>query len=176
MPVAELKKGALTLAGFLDALRDEGKITEADCATALRSSQAAEHQGKHILEILADSEFVDLQDNGRPLDVEQLTMALARQSGQPYYRIDPLKVDVAQSDGCLECRETGFVGREGIYEVLPFTESLFRFADDKADLPGLRRQAYKEGMLSLRLSGAHKVASGLTTINEVLRVTPDMQE
>lgn len=96
MPVAELKKGALTLAGFLDALRDEGKITEADCATALRSSQAAEHQGKHILEIVADFEFVDLQDNGRPLDVEQLTMALARQSGQPYYRIDPLKVDVAQ--------------------------------------------------------------------------------
>lgn len=92
MPVAELKKGALTLAGFLDALRDEGKITEADCATALRSSQAAEHQGKHILEIVADFEFVDLQDNGRPLDVEQLTMALARQSGQPYYRIDPLKV------------------------------------------------------------------------------------
>ena len=44
MPVAELKKGALTLAGFLDALRDEGKITEADCATALRSSPAAEHQ------------------------------------------------------------------------------------------------------------------------------------
>ena len=92
----------------------------------------------------------------------------------------PWKVDLpknaAQSDGCLECRETGFVGREGIYEVLPFTESLFRFADDKADLPGLRRQAYKEGMLSLRLSGAQKVASGLTTINEVLRVTPDMQE
>jgi general secretion pathway protein E len=96
MPVAELKKGALTLAGFLDALRDEGKITEADCATALRSSQAAEHQGKHILEIVADFEFVDLQDNGRPLDVEQLTMALARQSGQPYYRIESLKVDVAQ--------------------------------------------------------------------------------
>ena len=117
MSVAELKKGALTLAGFLDALRDEGKITEADCATVLRSSQAAEHQGKHILEIVADFEFVDLQDNGRPLDVEQLTMALARQSGQPHYRIDPLKVDVAQ-----------------------------------------------------------KVASGLTTINEVLRVTPDMQE
>ena len=97
MPVAELKKGALTLAGFLDALRDEGKITEADCATVLRNSQAAEHQGKHILEIVAD-------------------------------------------------------------------------------LPGLRRQAYQEGMLSLRFSGAQKVASGLTTINEVLRVTPDMQE
>jgi general secretion pathway protein E len=59
--------------------------------------------------------------------------------------------------------------------VMPFTESLFRFADDKADLSELRRQAYKEGMLSLRLSGAQKVAAGLTTVTEVLRVTPDMQ-
>ena len=58
---------------------------------------------------------------------------------------------------------------------MPFTESLFRFADDKADLPELRRLTYKEGMLSLRLSGAQKVAAGLTTVTEVLRVTPDMQ-
>ncbi|CAN0149034.1 unnamed protein product [Discosporangium mesarthrocarpum] len=75
--------------------------------------------------------------------------------------------------GCLECRETGFLGREGIYEVMPFTESLQQFADDKAALPDLRRQAYREGMLSLRLSGAQKVAAGLTTVNEVLRVTPE---
>jgi len=85
----------------------------------------------------------------------------------------PKKAAIAE--GCLECRETGFLGREGIYEVMPFTESLFRFADDKADLPELRRLAYKEGMLSLRLSGAQKVAAGLTTVTEVLRVTPDMQ-
>ena len=81
----------------------------------------------------------------------------------------------AIAEGCLEIRETGFLGREGIYEVMPFTESLFRFADDKADLPELRRLTYKEGMLSLRLSGAQKVAAGLTTVTEVLRVTPDMQ-
>jgi len=85
----------------------------------------------------------------------------------------PRKAAIAE--GCLECRETGFLGREGIYEVMPFTESLYRFADDKSDLPALRKQAYKEGMLSLRLSGAQKVAAGLTTVNEVLRVTPDMQ-
>ncbi|HCA35666.1 MAG TPA: type II secretion system protein E [Gammaproteobacteria bacterium] len=85
----------------------------------------------------------------------------------------PKKAAIAE--GCLEIRETGFLGREGIYEVMPFTESLFRFADDKADLPELRRLAYKEGMLSLRLSGAQKVAAGLTTVTEVLRVTPDMQ-
>ena len=75
--------------------------------------------------------------------------------------------------GCLECRETGFMGREGIYEVMPFSESLQQLADDKSNLPDLRRQAYKDGMLSLRMSGAQKVASGMTTINEVLRVTPD---
>ena len=85
----------------------------------------------------------------------------------------PKKAAIAE--GCLECRETGFLGREGIYEVMPFTKSLLRFADDKADLPELRRLAYKEGMLSLRLSGAQKVAAGLTTVTEVLRVTPDMQ-
>ena len=85
----------------------------------------------------------------------------------------PKKAAIAE--GCLEIRETGFLGREGIYEVMPFTESLFRFADDKADLPELLRLTYKEGMLSLRLSGAQKVAAGLTTVTEVLRVTPVMQ-
>lgn len=79
----------------------------------------------------------------------------------------------AEAKGCLECRETGFKGREGIYEVMPFTESLQKFADNKSDLPALRRQAYKDGMLSLRLSGAQRVAAGLTTTNEILRVTPE---
>ncbi|MEX0963155.1 MAG: GspE/PulE family protein [Pseudohongiellaceae bacterium] len=78
--------------------------------------------------------------------------------------------------GCLECRETGFKGREGIYEVMPFTEPLQRLSDDKGDLPALRKQAYKEGMLSLRLSGAQKVAAGLTTVKEILRVTPENKD
>ncbi len=74
------------------------------------------------------------------------------------------------STGCLECRETGFKGRQGIYEVMPMTETLQRFADAKSDLPKLRQEAWKEGMRSLRLSGAQKVAAGLTTVSEVLRV------
>jgi general secretion pathway protein E len=81
--------------------------------------------------------------------------------------------NAADAKGCLECRETGFKGREGIYEVMPFTESLQKFADNKSDLPALRRQAYKDGMLSLRLCGAQRVAAGLTTTNEILRVTPE---
>ena len=80
---------------------------------------------------------------------------------------------VSSSVGCLECRETGFKGRQGIYEVMPMTETLQCFADEKSDLPKLRQEAYKEGMRSLRLSGAQKVAAGLTTVIEVLRVTPE---
>jgi len=75
--------------------------------------------------------------------------------------------------GCLNCRETGFKGRQGIYEVMPFTETLAQYAQNKDDLPELRKTAYKEGMRSLRLSGAQKVASGLTTVNEILRVAPE---
>ncbi len=81
--------------------------------------------------------------------------------------------NACESVGCLECRQTGFRGREGIYEVMPFSETLQKFADDKADLPELRKQAYKEGMMSLRLSGAQKVAAGTTTVEEILRVTPE---
>ena len=81
--------------------------------------------------------------------------------------------NACESIGCLECRQTGFRGREGIYEVMPFSETLQKFADDKSDLPELRKQAYKEGMMSLRLSGAQKVAAGTTTVEEILRVTPE---
>jgi len=85
----------------------------------------------------------------------------------------PLPKQVYEPAGCQECRETGFKGRQGIYEVMPFSEALQEYAEDKGDLPRLRLHAYKEGMRSLRLSGALKVAAGLTTINEVLRVAPE---
>jgi general secretion pathway protein E len=82
---------------------------------------------------------------------------------------------VYEPAGCLECRETGFKGRQGIYEMMPYTETLHAFAGAVDDLPSLKRQAYKEGMCSLRLSGAQKVAAGMTSILEVLRVAPESQ-
>ena len=74
--------------------------------------------------------------------------------------------------GCLECRDTGFYGRIGLYEVMTLTESLQEQIKDAADVDSMRRQAMKEGMRTLRLAGAQKVGAGLTTINEVLRVVP----
>ena len=58
---------------------------------------------------------------------------------------------------------------------MPFTPALQEYAEDRGDLPRLRLHAYKEGMRSRRLSGALKVAAGITTVNEVLRVAPESQ-
>ncbi|MEA3299943.1 MAG: GspE/PulE family protein [Pseudomonadota bacterium] len=81
--------------------------------------------------------------------------------------------EVYQPAGCLECRNTGYLGRVGIYEIMPMGESLRALVSADFDLPRLRAQAMKEGMRSLRLAGALKVAAGITAIEEILRVTPD---
>jgi general secretion pathway protein E len=74
--------------------------------------------------------------------------------------------------GCLECRMTGYMGRVGIYETLTLTNELKRFITAETDLVALQEKAYKEGMKPLRISGALKVAAGLTTIDEVLQTAP----
>lgn len=74
--------------------------------------------------------------------------------------------------GCLECRNTGYLGRQGIYEIMMMSDSLTQKITDKCDIIALRKHAMKEGMKSLRLSGAQKVAAGQTTVEEVLRVAP----
>jgi general secretion pathway protein E len=74
--------------------------------------------------------------------------------------------------GCLECRMTGYMGRIGIYETLVMNGELRKALTAQTDLDGLRERAYREGMKPLRLSGAMKIAAGLTTIDEVLTVAP----
>ncbi len=74
--------------------------------------------------------------------------------------------------GCLECRETGFLGRTGIYEMLTLTPAFKALITDEADPAHLRETAIRDGMLPLRLSGAQKIAQGLTTPDEVLKVAP----
>jgi len=79
---------------------------------------------------------------------------------------------VYQPVGCLECRNTGYRGRIGIYEVLMLSSDVKRLINEATDISKVREQAYKEGMRPLRISGALKVASGLTTLDEVMRVAP----
>ncbi len=77
--------------------------------------------------------------------------------------------------GCLDCRMTGFRGRSGIYEVLLLTPGVKRLINAEADIARIREQGYKDGMKSLRISGAMKVAAGATTFEEVLKVAPPHQ-
>jgi general secretion pathway protein E len=78
--------------------------------------------------------------------------------------------------GCLECRMTGFMGRVGIYETLLFTSPVKALVSAKADLAAIREQGFKEGMKSLRISGAMKVGAGFTTMDEVLKVAPPVRD
>ena len=80
--------------------------------------------------------------------------------------------DIYKAVGCLECRNTGFMGRIGIYEVLLMTPEIRRLIVADADLAAITAEAYKSGMKPLRLSGAMKVAQGITTLEEVLKVAP----
>jgi general secretion pathway protein E len=77
--------------------------------------------------------------------------------------------------GCVECRNTGYLGRIGLYELLSCSESLRALLVRSPELGPLRAQAIKDGMKPLRLAGAIKVAEGVTTLDEVLRATPDPQ-
>ncbi len=77
--------------------------------------------------------------------------------------------------GCLECRNTGYLGRVGLYELLAVSPALRTLIGDAAALDALRAQAVRDGMRPLRLAGALKVAGGLTALEEVLRATPAPQ-
>ncbi|HCV78313.1 MULTISPECIES: GspE/PulE family protein [Pseudomonadaceae] len=87
----------------------------------------------------------------------------------------PLPTGAMQPVGCPECRDTGYRGRAGVYEILTLSDSLRELVTADTDITALRRQAFKEGMRSLRLSGAQKIAAGFTTVEEVLRVTPQSE-
>ena len=80
-------------------------------------------------------------------------------------------VSLQEGLGCARCRKTGYSGRTGIYEVLPYTEALRALTTSEADTEALRTQAHKEGMHSLRESAVSKMLDGQTTYKEVLRVT-----
>ncbi len=80
--------------------------------------------------------------------------------------------EVMGAVGCLECRMTGYFGRIGLYEIMTMTPGLRRLIVPGCDDARLREQAFKDGMKPLRVSGAMKVAAGVTTAEEVVKVAP----
>ncbi|MEK7557618.1 MAG: GspE/PulE family protein [Patescibacteria group bacterium] len=75
--------------------------------------------------------------------------------------------------GCKQCNNSGYKGRIGIYEVLEITEELSELILKKANPLELKRQAIKQGMLTIVEDGFIKAKNGITTIEEIMRVTKD---
>ncbi|HSG88968.1 MAG TPA: GspE/PulE family protein [Pseudomonadales bacterium] len=74
--------------------------------------------------------------------------------------------------GCEKCRETGYMGRVGLYELLLVNDMVKPAITDSCDIEELRKASIREGMRTLRLSGALQIGRGMTTVEEVLRVVP----
>jgi len=83
----------------------------------------------------------------------------------------PKPATVYRPVGCPECRQTGYRGRTGLYELLTVTESFTQLIGEETDIQALRQQSIADGMKPLRIAGALKVAEGITTAEEVLKVT-----
>lgn len=86
----------------------------------------------------------------------------------------PKPAHIYKPVGCLACRNTGFRGRSGIYEMLTITPSLRKLITPETNLAKLTKLAEQEGMQPLVINGAEKVAAGLTTIEELLKVAPPL--
>jgi general secretion pathway protein E len=87
----------------------------------------------------------------------------------------PKPAHIYKPVGCLECRNTGFRGRSGIYEMLTISPALRKLITPDTDLAALTNIARQEGMQPLIINGAEKVSAGLTTIEEIMKVAPPLE-
>lgn len=78
---------------------------------------------------------------------------------------------IYRSVGCVQCFETGYSDRTGIFEFMPVDDEMKKLLLKSPDAPTIRKRALKAGMRSLRQDGLDKVASGTTSLDEVIRVT-----
>ena len=78
--------------------------------------------------------------------------------------------------GCVKCRQTGYKGRTGVFEVLVYSESLKKMTSENINMSSLRKRAQMEGFIPLRHRAVDKMLKGETTYQEVLRVTWEQEE
>jgi general secretion pathway protein E/type IV pilus assembly protein PilB len=86
-----------------------------------------------------------------------------------------LKASIFEANGCEKCRSTGFKGRLGIFEVLAVTDAIEPLIVSRASASALKQKALSQGMKTLREDGWAKVLNGVTTVQEVLRVTEETE-
>ena len=87
----------------------------------------------------------------------------------PYEKIANLRF--RRGNGCIHCRQTGYIGRSSVFEVMPISSKIRKLVVARAEAPEIVRVASEEGLRSLRESAIEKLVRGVTTVTEVLRVT-----
>jgi general secretion pathway protein E len=80
---------------------------------------------------------------------------------------------VAFGEGCVQCRSTGLLGRTGVFEVLEVDDKIRKLIVAKANSKEILKQARHDGLLTLREAAVKKLAKGMTSFEEVLRVTAE---
>ena len=82
-------------------------------------------------------------------------------------------VKIHKGKGCTACGGSGYLGRVGIYEVMPVTDKIAQLVLQHSDVNALEKQAVAEGMITMKQDGYLKVLSGLSTVEEVIRVAQE---
>jgi general secretion pathway protein E/type IV pilus assembly protein PilB len=104
----------------------------------------------------------------RPWEVDE---AMLEKAGFNLKRLS--EGTIYEAAGCDECRLTGFTGRTGIYEILVITDFIRPLIISRASSSEIKNMALKHGMHTLREDGWNKVLNGVTTIEEVIRVSEE---
>jgi len=120
------------------------------------------------------------------VQAQRLVRTLCRQCREPYQPVDELvrRLDLARfassdtitlykATGCDSCGRTGYSGRTSILEILRMTDAIKRLVLNRCDVTDIAMAAEEEGMVPMREHGLRKVAAGETTVEEVLRMTPE---
>ncbi len=105
----------------------------------------------------------------RPVELEE---AFLREHNFPIERLAN-EGPIYEAVGCDECRGNGYKGRTGIFEILPVNDDVRPLVIAHASASEIKARALQHGMRTLREDGWDKVLSGITTIDEILRVTED---
>jgi len=80
-------------------------------------------------------------------------------------------VEFYRGKGCKQCKNTGFSGRIGLFEVLPVNENIRKLIEAKSSASQIKKEAVDAGMQTLRQDGMSKVKKGLIVLEEVLSIT-----
>ena len=106
-------------------------------------------------------------------DIHELAGLMGNSNGNDNTTSVPYDLKIPRAVGCKECRGRGYKGRIGIFEVLLMTDEVRSMALKQASTSEIRRLAVQMGMKGLREDGWRKVAAGMTTVDEVIRLTQE---